>query len=84
TGHPQSSQRINFVNLPPRCVIRIYTLDGDLVQQINHDKDPNASDSGYDFWDLLTRNAQKAVAGMYIFSVESSEGRYIGKILIIQ
>ena len=84
TGHPQSSQRINFVNLPPRCVIRIYTLDGDLVQQINHDKDPNASDSGYDFWDLLTRNAQKVVAGMYIFSVESSEGRYIGKILIIQ
>ncbi|HEU4436361.1 MAG TPA: T9SS type A sorting domain-containing protein, partial [candidate division Zixibacteria bacterium] len=84
TGHPQSSQRINFMNLPSRCVIRIYTLDGDLVQQINHDKDPNASDSGYDFWDLLSRNAQKVVAGMYIFSVESNEGRYIGKILIIQ
>ena len=84
TGHPQSSQRINFVNLPPRCTVRIYTLDGDLVQQINHDKDPNASDSGYDFWDLLTRNAQKVVAGMYIFTVESNEGRYIGKILIIQ
>ncbi|HXF49278.1 MAG TPA: T9SS type A sorting domain-containing protein, partial [Verrucomicrobiae bacterium] len=84
SGHPQSSQRINFVNLPPRCVIRIYTLDGDLVQQINHDKNPNASDSGYDFWDLLSRNAQKVVAGMYIFSVDSNEGRYVGKILIIQ
>ncbi|MGE5692751.1 MAG: T9SS type A sorting domain-containing protein, partial [Candidatus Zixiibacteriota bacterium] len=84
TGHPQSSQRINFMNLPPRCTVRIYTLDGDLVQQINHDKDPNASDSGFDFWDLLSRNAQKVVAGMYIFSVESNEGRYIGKILIIQ
>ncbi|HLG94520.1 MAG TPA: T9SS type A sorting domain-containing protein, partial [candidate division Zixibacteria bacterium] len=84
TGHPQSSQRINFVNLPPKCTIRIYTLDGDLVQQINHDKDPNAPNSGYDFWDMLTRNAQKAVAGLYIFTVESSEGRFVGKILIIQ
>ncbi len=84
TGRPQSSQRINFINLPPRCAIRIYTLDGDLVQQINHDKDPNSSDSGYDFWDMLSRNAQKVVAGMYLFSVESAEGRYIGKILIIQ
>ncbi|MCI0406646.1 MAG: hypothetical protein L0209_11375 [candidate division Zixibacteria bacterium] len=84
SGHPQSSQRINFINLPPRSVIRIYTLDGDLVQQINHDKDPNASDSGYDFWDMLSRNAQKVVAGLYLFSVESAEGRHIGKILIIQ
>ncbi|MGH8005254.1 MAG: T9SS type A sorting domain-containing protein [Limisphaerales bacterium] len=79
-----SAQKLNFINLPPRCAIRIYTLDGDLVQQINHDKDPNASDSGFDFWDLLSRNAQKVVAGMYIFSVESAEGRYVGKILIIQ
>ncbi|HLG93841.1 MAG TPA: T9SS type A sorting domain-containing protein [candidate division Zixibacteria bacterium] len=84
TGHPQSSQRINFVNLPPKCTIRIYTLDGDLVQQINHDKDPNASDSGHDFWDMLTRNAQKVAAGLYLYSVESNEGRYIGKIIIIQ
>jgi hypothetical protein len=84
TGHPQSNQRINFVNLPPKCTIRIYTVDGDLVQQINHDKDPNASDSGYDFWDLLTRNAQKVVAGLYVFTVESNEGRSIGKLIIIQ
>jgi len=79
-----STQELNFINLPPKCTIRIYTLDGDLVQQINHDKAPNATDAGFETWDMLTRNAQKVVAGMYIFSVESSEGRYIGKILIIQ
>ncbi len=84
TGHPQSRKRLNFVNLPSRCTLRIYTLDGDLVQQINHDKDPNASDSGYDFWDLLSRNAQPVAAGMYIYVVESNEGRYVGKIIIIQ
>ncbi len=84
SGYLQSGQRINFVNLPAKCTIRIYTLDGDLVQQINHDKDPSATDAGYETWDLLTRNAQKVVAGLYIYTVESIEGRYIGKILIIK
>ncbi|MCI0404545.1 MAG: T9SS type A sorting domain-containing protein [candidate division Zixibacteria bacterium] len=79
-----STQKLNFINLPPKCAIRIYTLDGDLVQQINHDKAPNATDAGFETWDMLTRNAQKVAAGMYLFSVESTEGRYIGKILIIQ
>lgn len=81
---PQSGRRINFINLPPKCTIRVYTLDGDLVQQINHDKNPGASDSGVDSWDLLSRNAQPAASGMYLFVVESAEGRYVGKILIIQ
>ena len=84
SGHPQSSKRINFINLPPKCTIRIYTLDGDLVQQINHDKDPSSSDAGFEFWDLLTRNGQMVVAGLYLYVVESSEGRYIGKLIIIQ
>ncbi|MCI0329629.1 MAG: hypothetical protein L0196_01565 [candidate division Zixibacteria bacterium] len=84
SGHPQSSKKINFINLPPKCTIRIYTLDGDLVQQVNHDKDPAASDSGYEFWDLLTRNAQLVVAGLYLYVVESSEGRNVGKIVIIR
>ncbi len=79
-----STQKLNFVNLPPKCTIRIYTLDGDLVQQINHDKDPRATDAGYETWDLLTRNAQRVVSGLYLFTVESNEGRYIGKIIIIQ
>jgi hypothetical protein len=84
TGHPQSSKRVNFINLPPKCTIRIYTLDGDLVQQINHDKDPRATDAGWEFWDLLSRNAQFVAAGLYLFTVESAEGRYVGKLIIIQ
>jgi hypothetical protein len=83
-GESRTGKRINFVNLPPKCTIRIYTLDGDLVQQINHDKNPGASDSGVDSWNLLSRNAQPAVSGMYLFVVESAEGRFVGKILIIQ
>jgi hypothetical protein len=84
---------LNFINLPSKCVIRIYTLDGDLVQEIRHDKDPNASDAGYDSWNLLTRNAQAVTAGLYLYTVQSSQGvwtadgvknTHVGKIIILK
>ena len=84
---------LNFINLPAQCVIRIYTLDGDLVQEIRHDKNPNASDAGYESWNLLTRNAQAVTAGLYLYTVQSSQGvwtedglksTHVGKIVILK
>lgn len=34
--YPQADRRIEFINLPAECLIRIYTLGGDLVQIIPH------------------------------------------------
>ncbi|HDL02018.1 MAG TPA: hypothetical protein ENH23_07280, partial [candidate division Zixibacteria bacterium] len=31
---------IHFANLPPKCTIKIFSLDGDLVREIIHDSDP--------------------------------------------
>lgn len=90
---PDRHRKLNFINLPAKCKIRIYTLDGDLVEEINHDKDPAASDAGYDVWNLLTRNAQAVTAGLYLYTVQSSDGiwtedglknTYVGKIVIIK
>jgi hypothetical protein len=89
-GGYQRSQRLNFVNLPASCIIRIYTLDGDLVQEINHQKSPTASDAVFDQWNLLTRNTQTVAAGLYLFTVQQTAGNdagkvvHIGKIVIIK
>jgi len=79
-------KRIRFVNLPPRCTIRIYTLDGDLVQTIDHDKAPDALDATYDEWDLISRNTQAVVSGIYLFSVEDKDTgkNQVGKFVIIK
>ena len=79
-------RRIRFVNLPPRCTIRIYTLDGDLVWTIQHDKDVNALDATYDEWDLISRNTQAVVSGIYLYSVEDKDTgeNQIGKFVIIK
>jgi hypothetical protein len=79
-------RRIRFVNLPPRCTIRIYTLDGDLVKTIEHEKDPNSLEATYDEWDLISRNTQAVVSGIYLFSVEDKDTgkNQVGKFVIIK
>ncbi len=83
-GWSERSRRIHFVNLPSRATIRIFTLDGDLVREIDH---PNSRFSDTDWhceWDLITRNTQAACSGIYIWSVESELGIQVGKLVIIK
>jgi len=93
------SRRLWFVNLPERCVIRIYTLAGDLVKEIHHEGAYEAdiltvskaasqglSASGMHAWDLLSRHRQIIAPGVYLFSVENrADGRKkVGKFVIIK
>jgi hypothetical protein len=78
------TRRINFANLPPKCTIRVYSLDGDFVREIVHDFDPDDPLANHDTWDLITRNFQQAVSGLYYWTVEDDNGHtQIGKLVII-
>lgn len=75
---------IHFENLPPKCTIRIFTLDGDLVRAIDHDLDPADPTSTHDSWDLVSRNVQMIVSGIYYWAVEEPSGEVqLGKLVII-
>jgi hypothetical protein len=92
------SRKIRFANLPPRCIIRIYTVDGDLVDEMTHsddgfwqggkdNKDSDRKDMvGAEDWDLINKNDQAIASGIYMFSVENAEtGEYqLGKFVIIK
>ncbi len=81
----QFARRIHFANLPPRATIRIYTLDGDLVRELQHPCDCQFQEGGSMMsWDLITRNTQAAVSGIYLYSVESELGNQVGKFVIIK
>ncbi len=84
SGSGQFARRINFYNLPAECTIRIYTLDGDLVREIVHSKAEDDPTAGYDYWDLINRNTQAVVSGIYLYAIESKFGRQIGKFVIIK
>jgi len=77
------ARRIHFANLPPKCTISIFSLDGDLVREIEHDRNPAEPSASHDTWDLITRNTQAAVSGLYYWVVESDDGVQMGKFALI-
>jgi len=77
-------RKITFGNLPPHCTIKILTLDGDLIQEIDHNFDPGDPLSPYHEWDLISRNVQIIVSGLYYWVVEDDQGNtQIGKLTIL-
>jgi hypothetical protein len=76
----QDDQRVEFINLPPVCTIRIYTLDGSLVRVLEH-----TNGSGTEPWDLRTRFNLKAASGTYYWHVTTPDGEtQLGLMSIIQ
>jgi hypothetical protein len=78
--------KVEFRNLPSdRGTIRIYTLAGDLVQELPFD---GRSGVGTMKWDLVSRNGQDITSGVYIYSVETDTNeafkRKIGKFVVIR
>ncbi|HET9985839.1 MAG TPA: hypothetical protein VFQ38_19730 [Longimicrobiales bacterium] len=77
-----ASRHIQFVNLPDKATIRIYSLSGVLVAALQHD-DP--AGGGSRDWDLRNRNNQFVASGVYFFYVNTPDGKSkVGKFTIIQ
>lgn len=75
-------RRVDFVNLPPRCTIKIFTASGRLVKEIQHDE---ANDYGRHSWDLTSEDGPEVAFGVYFFVVESDElGISRGKFAVIK
>jgi len=83
--------RMEFIGIPAKCKIKIYTLTGDIVQEIDHD-----DGSGSEAWGSIERSDYQlnkwtlgVAPGIYIYRVESlvpgHEGEsFIGKLAIVK
>jgi hypothetical protein len=81
---PDRQRRVHFANLPPVCTIRIFTLDGDLIREFEHSVDPSDPTSSHSSWDMITRNTQLVVSGIYYWTVEEPDGKVqMGKLVVI-
>ena len=66
TGQPN---KLLFVNLPARAIIRIFTLQGDLVTRLDH-----VSGSGDEEWPLMANdNNQFIVSGVYVAHITNPD-----------
>jgi hypothetical protein len=78
--------KVEFRNLPQdQGTIRIYTLAGDLVEEIQFD---GRGGQGTVEWDLVSRNGQDVTSGVYLYSIETDTNeayqRKIGKFVVIR
>ncbi len=77
-------RRLHFANIPPKCRITIFTIDGDIVREISHNMDPSNPRSNHETWDLITRNTQMVVSGLYYYVIEADNWKtHIGKFVVI-
>ena len=98
-GSGQRDRLIWFRNLPQDALIRIYTLGGDLVDEIDH---AAATYAGGDIrnvpggntvfaggehpWDLITKYDEPIATGMYVYTVEDriTGDTQVGKFMVIK
>jgi hypothetical protein len=88
--------RVMFANLPASLnTISIYTLAGDLVEVIEHDGTTSDCPQGGGFgncggaayWNLVSRQGQEIVSGIYLYAVESSDSSFdpvIGRFVVVR
>lgn len=84
--NPYSSGRgprsLHFTHLPNKCTIRIFTVNGELVDVIEHDSPFN---NGTEEWKMLTKDNLNVAYGIYVYHIDAPGiGEKIGKFAIIK
>ena len=75
---------IHFVNIPAQCTIRIFNMNGDLIDTLEKNDDTNSIK-----WLQLSSEFQFVESGLYLFHItshdeESKDQTYIGKFAVIR
>ena len=88
-----TGSHIDFLGMPPGAwTLRIFTVAGDLVQTlhntdllVNGNPQQETPEDGQASWNLLSRNGQDIVSGIYLFSIEAAGGStQQGKFVVIR
>jgi len=81
-AYGRGDRRIDFVNLPTECTIKIFTVAGRLVREIHH---TSTLDKGRAKWDLRTKDGLEVSAGYYFYYIDAPGiGEKTGKLAIIK
>ena len=74
------NHELHFVHLPTPSRIRIYTVAGDMVAELQH------GDSVRDFerWDLKNGRGQDVSSGIYLYRIESGSFSFQGRFVVIR
>jgi len=74
SANDPTGERVMFTNLPAaHNTITILTASGDVVETLSHD---GLGGGGSISWNLVSRNGQEVVSGIYLYIVKSDDSRF--------
>ncbi len=75
-------RKIDFINLPTKCTIKIFTLSGYLVNTLHHS---NPNEDGTYSWNMLSKDGLEIAYGLYIYHIDAvGIGEFTGKFALIK
>ncbi len=81
--HNFPDELVRFVNVPSECIIKIFTVAGDLVWE--SEQTATSGGGGNVEWDLKNRGSESVTSGVYIYRIEKSDGDSVyGRIVVIR
>jgi hypothetical protein len=75
-----NGHEVHFINLPTQAKIRIYTVAGDLVAELEH----NDRVRDFERWNLKNGNGQDVASGIYMYRVESGRLSFQNRFIVIR
>lgn len=61
-------RELHFINLPKKCTIRIFNVNGVLIDKIEHN---STLDNGTEIWDMLSKDNLEIAYGVYVYHIEA-------------
>jgi len=78
----RGDRKIDFINLPSECTIKIFTVAGALVKTLEKQA---SGTNGSVSWDLISDDGMEVAYGLYIYHVKAPNvGEHIGKFAVIK
>jgi hypothetical protein len=73
---------LHFIHVPNKCTIRIFTVQGYLIDTIEHSSEIN---DGTAVWDVMSKDNMQIAPGNYIYHIQAPQiGEKIGRFVIIK
>jgi hypothetical protein len=78
----RGTRKIDFINLPQECTIKIFTMSGHLIGTLHHS---STIENGAEPWNMLSNDGLEIAYGVYIYHVDApGVGEKIGKFAVIK
>ena len=78
----RGERKIDFINLPTECTIKIFTLNGYLVNTLDHE---SINENGTYSWNMLSKDGLELSYGLYMYHVDAEGiGEFTGKFALIK